>query len=341
VAIAVVVAGAGRRGTVWAREIHAHPGYKLAACVDVDPDTLRRSASSLGVPPERRFKELADALDSVDCDAVIVATSEERHVDPCDVALSAGVGVLIEKPFTTRLSEAVGLVELAEERKVPLLVGQQYRYLRFQRAVRRIVSEGRLGRVGMATAHYYHVAEHLTPSQRRMRNSILWGPAVHHIDSLRYVLGRSVTGVMAQVFTSPWGELPNGASMQAMLSFEGGIHAVYSATYESSGHEFFEAGQEYYQRLVGELATLHVFHRWLVLCERGKRPRWIRRGARPVTEEVRLLDQLERALAHGEVPDSSGRANLETIAALEACVRSADEGVWVNPQDLLAEAGVD
>jgi predicted dehydrogenase len=125
--------------------------------------------------------------------------------------------------------------------------------------------------------------------------------------------------------------------VQALLAFASGARGFYSATYESSGHEYFERGQEFYQRFVGELATLHVFHRWLVLCERGKWPRLVRRGPRDVTEEGILLRQLERALLQGEEPESSGRDNLQTVAVMEACVRSATEERWINPQELLRE----
>jgi predicted dehydrogenase len=158
---------------------------------------------------------------------------------------------------------------------------------------------------------------------------------VHHIDALRYVLGQEVTGVMARSFTLASNELPRGASLQTLLTFDGGTSASYTATYESSGHEFFERGQEFYERLVGERATLHVFQRLLVLCERGRWPRLIGRGPRTRTEESILLGQLERAILRGEAPESSGRDNLKTVAVLEAIVRSSGEGVWVNPQELL------
>ena len=125
--------------------------------------------------------------------------------------------------------------------------------------------------------------------------------------------------------------------MQIMLSLEDETRALYSATYESSGHEFFERGQESYIRFVGERATLHVFQRWLMLCETGKLPRPIRRGQRKLTEERILLDQLARAMRTGEEPDSSGRDNLQTMAVVEACLKSASERAWVNPQELLDE----
>jgi predicted dehydrogenase len=56
-----------------------------------------------------------------------------------------------------------------------------------------------------------------------------------------------------------------------------------------------------------------------------------------VTEERILLNQLEGALVAGEKPDSSGRDNLQTMAMVEACIRSAAERTWVNPQELLDE----
>jgi predicted dehydrogenase len=123
-----------------------------------------------------------------------------------------------------------------------------------------------------------------------------------------------------------------------MLSMEDGTRAFYTATYESSGHEFFERGQEFYARFVGERATLHIFQRWLILCERGKLPRLVRRGSRKITEEQSLLGQLERALLNGDVPDVSGRDNLQTVALLEACVRSATEKRCINPRELLSES---
>ncbi len=42
--------------------------------------------------------------------------------------------------------------------------------------------------------------------------------------------------------------------------------------------------------------------------------------------------------AHAEVGEVSGRDNLTTMAVLEACVRSAAEQTWINPQVLLNES---
>ena len=336
-AIRLVVVGMGPRGQDWLREVRTAPAYELVACVDIDRTTLKQTAGKLSIPPKQCFTELVEALDSNSCDAVIVATSAAGHVEPCELALKRGLAVMVEKPFTLSLREAVKLVVLAEQKGASLIVAQNYRYMRSFRTARRLIDAGALGQVGMVVCQYYHVPHPMAPSLASLTNSALWGAGIHHLDALRYILKKRVTGVLADSFTLPWGQLPRGASLQMMVSFEDEARLLYSVTYESSGHEFFERGQEFYIRFVGERATLHVFQRWLILCETGKLPRPVRRGPRKVTEERSLLNQLERALLAGEEPDSSGRDNLQTMAVVEACLRSANERSWVNPQELLDE----
>ena len=338
-AIRVVIAGMGARGRDWVREVRADSGFELAACVDVDADVLRQASSGLTIPPEKCFEKLENALDQMKCEAVIVATDADNHTTACQTALARGLAVLVEKPFTLRLSEAVELVKLAEQKGVPLVVAQNYRYLRVHHTAKRLVRDGALGPITMVVSQYYRVPHQMAASLARLHQSVMWGMGVHHLDALRYVLGQEIINVAAQSFTPPWSKLPPGASMQALLAFACGARGFYSATYESSGHEFFERGQEFYQRYVGELATLHVFHRWLVLCERGRLPRLVRRGRRDTTEENILLQQMKRALVDGEDPESSGRDNLQTVAVMEACVRSATEQRWINPQELFNEPG--
>jgi predicted dehydrogenase len=334
-AVRVIVVGAGRRGQDWLHEVQTAPEFELVGCVDIDQAALQKASGKLSIPSRQCFTALGEALDSNTCDAVIVATSAESHVEPCELALARGLAVVVEKPFTLSLRESLQLVSLAEETGTPLIVAQNYRYMRSFRTARRLINEGAIGPVGMVVCQYYRVPHAMAASLKNLTNSALWGAGIHHLDALRYILKKDVTRVLAEAFTLPWGELPKGGSMQIMLSFEDETRALYSATYESTGHEFFEGGQEFYIRFVGERGTLHVFQRWLMLCETGKLPRPVRRGQRKITEERILLEQLKSALVDGEEPDSSGRDNLQTMAVVEATLRSAAERTWVNPQELL------
>jgi len=333
-ALRVVVVGLGPRGQDWLREIQNTPGFELAAAVDSDPRVLEQ-ATSRGLSTAQAFTNLKTALEQHKSDAVIVATSVDSHFDPCELALALGLAVLVEKPFVLSLAAATRLVALAEQKSSPLIVAQNYRYMRSFRSARRLIAEGVLGQVGMVVCQYYRVPQTMAASLSRLDNSALWGAGVHHLDALRYILNKRVTRVLSESFSLPWGTLPRGGSIQIMLSFDDETRAFYSATYESTGHEFFERGQEFYLRFVGERGTLHVFQRWLILCEKGKLLRLLSRGPRKVTEERILLDQLERAVFRGEEPDSSGRDNLQTMAIVEACLLSVARGTWINTQELL------
>ena len=337
-AIRIAVVGMGCRGRDWVREVKAAgQAFELVACVDVDANALQRVSREFGVASTQCFTRLEEALDSGTCEAVIIATPADTHPTTCEAALARKLAVLIEKPFTMQLSDATRLVALAESNNTPLLVAQNYRYLRSFRNVKRLIDEGVLGDVGMVVCHYYRPFHTMAESLAKLSHSVLWGVSVHHLDALRYVLGTEFTNVVADSFTSSWGKLPAGASLQLMLSTANQTRISYSATYESTGHTLFEGGQEFYARFIGKRATLHVFHRWLILWENGKLPRLVRRGPRNKTEERILLEQLERAVRHGETSEVSGRDNLQTVAVLEACVRSATEGRSINPQELLRE----
>ena len=336
-ALRIVVVGLGPRGQDWIREIQASSTCELGGCADADQNVLQRVSQNLRIPEHQCFVDLKEALEKSGCQAVIVATPADRHFKISETVLARGLRLMVEKPFTLRLREASKLVSLAEANGAPLLVAQNYRYMRAFRTARRVIADGMLGQVGMVVCQYYRVPHEMARSLAQLKHSVLWGMGVHHLDMLRYVLGQKVTGLLAESFTLPWGQLPPGASIRVMLSFEKETRGFYSATYESSGHEFFEQGQEFYCRFVGERATLNVFQRWLILFEKGKLPRFLRRGPRKVTEEQILLRQLERAVLVGEVPEVSGRDNLQTMAVIEACQRSAAEQKWINPQELLDE----
>lgn len=332
-AIRVVVVGLGSRGHDWVREIRNNRKFELVAGIDVDSSAQQL----IGLRCEEFYQDFTEALTTTQPNAVIIATPADCHVEFCRLALERSIAVMVEKPFTTNLAEAAHLVSLASRRQTPLIVAQNYRYLRSFRTARRVISEGTLGPLLTVICQYHRIPHQMAASLSCLVNSVMWGIAVHHLDVLRYVLRQEVIAVVAESFTAPWSQLPQGASMRIMLTFADGVRAVYTATYESSGHEYFEKGQEFYARFTGERATLHIFHRWLVLCEKGKLPRLLRRGPRKMTEEQVMLDQLENALLTGEEADSSGQDNLQTMAIIEACLRSAEEKRWINPQELLDE----
>ncbi|WP_030265666.1 Gfo/Idh/MocA family protein [Streptomyces violens] len=98
-------------------------GAELAAVCD--PDETRLAAAPPGVPRYRNHHEL---LHHADVDAVVVNVPNDLHYPVCRDALAAGRAVCVEKPLTTKPSDARHLARLALDAGVPLFTSFHRRY---------------------------------------------------------------------------------------------------------------------------------------------------------------------------------------------------------------------
>lgn len=327
-AIRIGIVGLGLRGRQWVQLLRRVPGYEIAACVDVNGQALREAAVALSIPPQCCYERLEEALDETRPQAVIVATSLDSHVIPSRTVLARRLPLLVEKPFALTVREARGLVALAADARVPLIVGQTYRYTGMTQTLRQFLGTGAVGRVGIVAYQVCRGNAHLRAAVAALPNGVLWELAVHHIDLLRYVLGQEVVAVTAESFALPWSSMRSGPSVHILLTFADGTRGIYAATFDSRPASWL--------RIVTERGILTTWRRWLLLTRGGSFPRIVGTAGR-VVPEAALLGQLARAILAGEEPECSGRDNLNTVAILEACARSAAEHRPVSPRDLLDE----
>src|SRR5919202_4144381 len=142
----LVQVGLGFWGQDWAEEIlPAAAEVEVAGYVDTDPDALAALRQRLGVPAERCFASLAEALERTGAEAVLATLRTAHHFPVVREALLAGRHVIVEKPFTPTLEEAAELVRLAEARGLLLMVSQNYRFYPASIAAADLVASGELG----------------------------------------------------------------------------------------------------------------------------------------------------------------------------------------------------
>jgi predicted dehydrogenase len=125
-------------------------------------------------------------------EAVIVATTEDRHLAPVEAALRSGLHVLCEKPIATNLADADAMRDAADGR---LVVGHLLRFDPRYLAVRDAVAEGRLGDI----VHLF--ARRTTWDKEglavRGRTSLPLYLGVHDLDIFRW-LGGEIERVHAE-----------------------------------------------------------------------------------------------------------------------------------------------
>ncbi len=159
---------------------------------------LRRAGSeSDGLAVVTSLDEALDARP----DAVIVANPAALHVATAQAFVKAGKHVLIEKPLSNRLDGIDELLELSHERGTVLQVGYCLRFHPSLIAMKKAVTEGRIGRVLSLRAEAGHYLPDWRPgadyrdgvSARRDLGGGALFELSHEIDLARWLVGEVVS----------------------------------------------------------------------------------------------------------------------------------------------------
>jgi predicted dehydrogenase len=187
--IEVGLVGFGFAGRAFhAPVIRAVPGLHLAAIV-------QRSGTEAAekYPDVRIVRDLDELLSIAEIRLVVIATPNDTHFAIARQCLAAGRDVVVDKPFTTTLKEAVSLVQFAKDANRLLTVYQNRRYDGDFQAIRRLVANGTLGRIVRFETSYDRFRPQLKKGAwreaSRPGSGILFDIAPHLIDHALLLFG--------------------------------------------------------------------------------------------------------------------------------------------------------
>src|SRR2546425_746074 len=133
------VIGYGYWGPNIVRNLYGLDGCQVAAVCDQSPTALERVTKAYpGLPVTANPTDL---LTSAEIDAIAVVTPVCTHFELAKAALANGKHVFIEKPFTSTTQQADELIELAERKKLKIMVDHTFL---FTGAVRKIRDEKKM-----------------------------------------------------------------------------------------------------------------------------------------------------------------------------------------------------
>jgi len=187
--IEVGLIGFGLAGRAFhAPVIRAVPGLHLAAI-------LQRTGTEAAeaYPDVRIVRSLDELLSISEIRLIVIATPNETHYSFARQCLEAGRDVVVDKPFTTTLEEAVSLVQFAKDANRLLTVYQNRRYDGDFQAVRQLLEVGTLGRIVRFETSYDRFRPQLKPGAwreaARPGSGILFDIAPHLIDHALVLFG--------------------------------------------------------------------------------------------------------------------------------------------------------
>ena len=129
-AVTAVVLGASGRGKLYGDYALEHPeDLKIVGIAELVD--LRRTmyGDKYGVPVENRVATWQQMLDRPKfADAVIMATPDHLHYEPCMRALDLGYDILLEKPIAQTFDECRRLVAHARDKKKIVCLTHVLRY---------------------------------------------------------------------------------------------------------------------------------------------------------------------------------------------------------------------
>ncbi len=142
-------------GCGWIAEAHIEaylrmPDVEIVAGADLIPGKAKAFMEKFGVSNAKTdyasHKEMIEDK-SLDLDAVSICTYNRQHAQPAIDALNAGINVLLEKPFTVTLDEAVEVVRAEKKSGKVLSIGFQPRMSPNYQKIKEIVESGALGKI--------------------------------------------------------------------------------------------------------------------------------------------------------------------------------------------------
>jgi len=132
------------------KSLMKQPDVEIVAGADLIPGKAKAFFEQYGVENVKTdyasHKELL-ADKSLNLDAVTICTYNRQHAGPAIDALNAGLNVLLEKPFTVTLDEAVAVMKAEKASGKLLSIGFQPRMDANMKMIKKICQSGELGQI--------------------------------------------------------------------------------------------------------------------------------------------------------------------------------------------------
>ncbi|MBX2907625.1 MAG: Gfo/Idh/MocA family oxidoreductase [Taibaiella sp.] len=184
------IVGYGNIGRRHATQILQNPAAELVAVCDVDE---RKSGVLQGNVPF--FRDLGEMLVDAEADVLCVCTPNYLHEQHTIAALDAGLHAVTEKPMALSVTECDNMIAAAKRNDRIIFAVKQNRYNPPVQEVKRLIADGRLGKVYMIQVNCFwnrgdaYYAEGDWRGSRKKDGGCLFTQFSHFIDILYYLNG--------------------------------------------------------------------------------------------------------------------------------------------------------
>jgi len=187
--IRIGVIGYGYWGPNIVRNFHTHEMSEVALVCDKSSkcqDRLRKAHPSIAFTTDAN-----EVLKSKDIDVVAVVTPVWTHYEIAKSALQNGKHIFVEKPFTCSAQQAEELIELADRKKLKIMVDHTFLFTGAVKKIRQLVDDGALGDL------YYYDSLRVNLGLFQHDVNVIWDLAPHDLAIMDHVIKEKPEAVVA------------------------------------------------------------------------------------------------------------------------------------------------
>jgi predicted dehydrogenase len=133
-----------------------HKDVELVGIADSDPALFAKYRKKYSLPEALFFRSEANMIERTHPQAVLVYTSIAQHRPAIEIAAQYGVSVMVEKPLTISLADALAIRATARQYKIHVLVNYETTWYASNKAAYDEVHDGRIGAIRRVVVHDGH-----------------------------------------------------------------------------------------------------------------------------------------------------------------------------------------
>lgn len=326
----VVQVGCGGMAQGWV-ERSVKKGLDVVGLVDIRREAAEKTAANYKLPSSVVFNTLAEALAKTKPDAVFDITVPSAHYGVTMEALAAGCHVLGEKPLSDSIANAKAMCAAAEQARRLYMVTQNRRHDARIKGVRKAIQDDTIGRLSTVNADFY-VGAHFGGFRDEMANVLIIDMAIHTFDQARMISDCDPVSVYCHEFNPHGSWYKGNAAATCIFEMTGGVVFTYRGSWCSEG---LNTSWECDWRAVGSKGTIM----WngadnirAQVCNgnegffRPQKDVTIAPIPTPFAGHEGILDEFERCVRSGEMPQTECHDNIKSLAMCLAAIESAKSG---------------
>ncbi|MGG1639009.1 Gfo/Idh/MocA family protein [Paenibacillus sp. NRS-1760] len=323
-----LIIGAGHYADIQLEAWQKVQGARIAAVLSLTMENAKKLADKYGL---RAYDDWETAIQEIEPDFIDICTPPDSHFYYTRLTADLGLPVLCQKPLAPTLQEAEELVAYCEQRGVPLMINENWRWQAWYREIKSMMDAGLLGKVYsayMAMRPGDGWGDNPYPVQpyfKEMEKFLIFETGVHYIDTYRYLLGE-IDSLYCQVRTL--NPVIKGEDMAVIhFNFSDGAVGLYDANRVTYMEEV-RCPTYGYMTLEGTEGKLRLTEDGTIYyTPRGGEER---RHAYTIPSEgwkggctIATQQHFVHILREGGSFETEGRNYLTTVKAVYACYESA------------------